>query len=92
VTLSRLIEENGFETINLISDCEGAEIEMVEQDGETLRRRVKHMILETHEEHLGDEPVAKMLSSLEGLGFETLERERGNVLALVNRELCPRKE
>lgn len=92
MTLGRLIDEHGFETINLISDCEGAEVEMVEKDGEVFRRRVKHLILETHEEHLGDEPIARMLSALKDLGFEILERQRSNVLALVNRGLCMHRQ
>ena len=92
VTLGQLIDEHGFETINLISDCEGAEVEMVEKDREVLRRRVKYLILETHQEFRGDEPIARMLSALKELGFETLECQRSSVFALVNRGLCTNRQ
>lgn len=87
LTLGRLLDKYGFETINLISDCEGAEIYLVEKESEILRRRVKCLIVETHEVYLGHEPVVRMLSRLEELGFEARAQTRDSVLALINRGL-----
>ena len=59
---------------------------MVEKESEVLRRRVKYLILETQEEHLGDEPVARMLSTLSDLGFQVWSPGVGTC-SLVNRGL-----
>jgi FkbM family methyltransferase len=88
ITLERILDKYGFEIINLISDSEGSEIEMVENEPDLLRRHVKWIILETHDEERGSEPIARMLSALDDLGFQIQERgEEKNVLAMFNRNL-----
>ena len=85
-TLQRLIEKHGFDRINLISDCEGTEVDMVENEPEIFRDRVKCLILETHEAERGREPIARAISTLESLGFDIQERHKNrSVLAMINR-------
>ena len=86
-SLGGLIEKYGFETINLLCDIEGAEVAMVENEAEVLRSRVKNLIMETHEEYLGEGPIVKMLATLKELGFELRERSRETVVALTNPNL-----
>jgi FkbM family methyltransferase len=87
VTLKRILDKYRFKTINLISDSEGGEVEMVENESDLLRHHVKCLILETHEKERGRELIAKTLSALNDLGFEILERdeEKKDVLAMINR-------
>lgn len=86
ITLRQIIEKYRFETINLISDSEGSEVEMVEHDANVLRDRVKWIILETHEAERGAATIARVLSTLSELGFEVECRDHEkSVLALINR-------
>jgi len=88
ITLKRIVEKYGFQTINLISDSEGAEVEMVENERDLFRYRVKCFILETHENLRGRQPIARTLSALSDLGFQIEEQDEGkDVFAMTNRHL-----
>ncbi len=89
-TLAAILGKYGFDTINLISDSEGVEVEMVEQEADLLRRRVKWLVFETHAQQRGADAIARTLSRLRDLGFETKEQDRhtGTVFAMVNRSLA----
>ena len=66
------------ETVRRLAD-------LVTNEADILRDRVKWLILETHEMYVGAAPVAKMLSDLRYLGFEVVEEQQGTVLALRNK-------
>jgi FkbM family methyltransferase len=88
-TLRKLLEKYGFNTINLVSDCEGAEIEMVANEPDIFRTRVKCLVLETHEPERGREPTERTMAALEALGFDIQERdEKKDVFAMINRHLA----
>jgi len=89
ITLKRILDKYGFKTINLISDSEGGEVEMVENESDLLRHHVKCLVLETHEKERGRDLIAKTLSALLALGFEIQEQdeEEKDVLAMINRHL-----
>ncbi len=87
VSVGELIRSHGFESINLISDIEGAEVELVENESEVLRARVKRIIMEVHPDQRGSGPIAGMLAALGRIGFETSERSTPTVVALINRGL-----
>jgi FkbM family methyltransferase len=91
ITLSRLLKKYQFETINLICDSEGGEVEMVQHEAELLRDHVKCLILEIHPEERGAEAIASTLATLQQIGFDIVERDhaKGTVLALLNRRLTP---
>ena len=83
VTLGEIIQRRGFEAINLVVDIEGAELGVVQHEGEVLRDHVALLIMETHPDLVGEGLNTQMLDTLGRLGFE--ERERyGAVVALVN--------
>lgn len=86
-SLRVILDRHDFKTINLISDCEGAEVDLVENEPELLRECVKWLIVETHEMNVGADRLSKMMSDLERLGFEKVEQSRQTVLALKNRHL-----
>jgi FkbM family methyltransferase len=84
ITLKEILEKYHFEAINLISDSQGGEVEMVEQESAILRDRVKWLIIETHAEERGKEALDKTLAILGDIGFE-IRGEDDTVLALFNR-------
>lgn len=88
-TLGKLLDKHGFDVINLISDCEGTEVEMLENEREVFRNRVKHLVMETHRSERGDVAIEKTLSALGALGFEIQDQdEKATVFAMVNRHLA----
>jgi FkbM family methyltransferase len=87
-TLRQVLDKYRFLVVNLISDSEGSEVEMVENDSEVLRDRVKWIILETHAEERGREAIERTLEKLASLGFDTVHHDANKpVLALRNRRL-----
>jgi FkbM family methyltransferase len=87
ITLKRILDKYGFKTINLISDSEGGEVEMVEHEPDLLRQHVKCLILETHEQLRGREPIARTLSALSDLGFRVQDQGE-STLAMTNCHLA----
>lgn len=75
-TLAKLLEESGFARINLVADIEGAEADLLEREGTLLRDRVQTLILETHPRYTGVERTARMLDSIQALGFTEVDRFR----------------
>jgi FkbM family methyltransferase len=85
-TLEKLLKKYDFGTINLISDSEGAEVDMVENELDIIRRHVKCIIVETHAQLRGEQPVSDMISKLVNAGFNIEERGE-DTLALINQNL-----
>ena len=83
-TLASLLEETAFQSVNLVVDIEGAEVDLVEREGPLLARRVRILILETHPQFAGEEAIARMFTALRTLGFAEVARVR-NVFALERR-------
>lgn len=81
VTLERLLDEHGFERVSLICDIEGAELQLVEHELQTLRERVSTIIIELHDRMVGQEPTRQMLEHLESAGFKIVSRD-GDVVVL----------
>jgi len=82
-TLAKLLEESGFARINLVVDIEGAEADLLEQEGMLLSDRVRTLILETHPRFAGVERTTRMLSAIQALGFAEVNRAR-HVFAFEN--------
>jgi FkbM family methyltransferase len=88
ITLKQILAKHGFQIISLISDCEGTEVEMIENEPDVLRSHVKNLIIETHPELRGEDTTAKVLHRLTELGFELSEQNaEKQVFALSNRHL-----
>jgi FkbM family methyltransferase len=76
VTLRQILQERGFPTVSLICDIEGAEYELVRQEGGVLRDHVAWLFLELH--RYMDESGVQLQSTLKALGFELVEQFRHN--------------
>jgi FkbM family methyltransferase len=87
-TLAKLLRESGFARINLVVDIEGAEADLVEQEGTLLGQRVRTLILETHPSVTGAERAARTIAAIRSLGFAETARVR-QVFAFDNRNLAP---
>ncbi|MGY3602742.1 MULTISPECIES: FkbM family methyltransferase [unclassified Bradyrhizobium] len=86
ITLREIIRKYNFKVINLISDSEGGEVEMVDQDEDIMRECVKWFIVETHAGERGSTLIRAMISKLENIGFVT-EEAQVDVLAMRNSNL-----
>jgi len=87
-TLKNIIDKYHFQEINLISDCEGAEEDLVHNESETLRKHVKRLILETHPELRGQDSPARVKNALHDIGFITIEDDKSkDVVAMENKNL-----
>jgi FkbM family methyltransferase len=84
VSLREILAKHQFSKINLISDCEGAEVDLIEHESELIKSCVKWLIVETHAMNVGDDAVSKMFARLAELGFKVRERSRNTVFALEN--------
>lgn len=73
-TLAKVLEESGFARVNLVADIEGAEADLVEQEGMLLSDRVQTLILETHPRFTGIERTARMVGAIQALGFAEVDR------------------
>jgi FkbM family methyltransferase len=80
-TLERLLNDHGFERATLICDIEGAELQLVEHELQTLGARVATIIMELHDRIVGHEPTEQMLAQLESAGFKIVNRD-GDVVVL----------
>ena len=81
VTLERLLNEHGFERATLLCDVEGAELQIVEHELQTLSERIATIIMELHDRIVGHEPTQGMLARLESAGFKIVSRD-GDVVVL----------
>lgn len=74
-SLARLAERHGLDGFTLISDIEGAELELVEQEADVLAARVRTLILETHPDVYGEFGRRRLVAGLETAGFRLLSRD-----------------
>jgi FkbM family methyltransferase len=86
-TISKILEKYRFDRINLIADCEGAEVDLVINEPHVLRNHVKWFIVEVHPTLVGAQAVGDMLERLVRCGFEIKERYGNQVIALENTTL-----
>jgi|ERR1700733_1395507 len=85
-TLKSILDKYEFGIINLISDSEGAEVEMVENELDLLQRNVKCLIMEKHTNLRGSDAIAATLRALENVGFETVA-EQEQTVGMINKHL-----
>jgi FkbM family methyltransferase len=77
-SLQAVADASGFDQISVICDAEGAEAFLVKQELETLRQRVRFLLVEIHPEFLGNEGVSQVVETLEASGFTLRERSGDN--------------
>lgn len=88
ISLARIIEDRGLDRLNLVMDVEGAEVEIVENELETLASHVQCLVMEAHERFVGEGPNARMFERLESAGFVVTSRSGAEVVAMTNRRLA----
>ena len=66
--LRKIVDAFGFTMCTVICDIEGGEADLVEFDAETLRERVRTLIMEVHP-HLGSAVIKDLLAKLQDVGF-----------------------
>ena len=76
IRLGQILDRRGFATCTLICDIEGGEIELVQNELETLRSRVELIVLEEHPEYCAEPVRAGMFKLLAGNGFESIDALR----------------
>jgi FkbM family methyltransferase len=76
IQLHEILDRHAFGSCTLICDIEGAEIELVENELETLRSRVGLIVLEEHPEYCAEPVRAGMLKLLANAGFESIDALR----------------
>jgi FkbM family methyltransferase len=86
-TISEILKKYKFDRINLIADCEGAEVDLVINELDVLRDRVKWFIVEVHPTLVGAQAVNDMLEILTRCGFAIKEQYGNQVIAFENTAL-----
>ena len=69
VTFSELVRRTGIRDGSLVADIEGAEVGLVERDGELIRECIGTIILEVHPGFTGADQTAAMHERLRSLGY-----------------------
>lgn len=81
ISLRKIIDEYKFNRFTLICDIEGAEIELIKNEGDIFRERVQTLIIETHPGITGEKSVADTLMQISHMGFSVVfESEDTHVL------------
>ncbi len=75
-TLAQLLRETGFAQVSLVVDVEGAEADLVEQEGTSLGERVRTLIVETHPSVIGVDRTARMIATIHSFGFAEVARSQ----------------
>lgn len=83
MTLMALLRKTGWKNISLLCDIEGAEIDLIRNEGTILRDFVQVFIVEMHPQISGVSSVNEALQALLYLGFVVREREE-DVYVLYN--------
>ena len=85
-TLRDLVETANFDVFTLVMDIEGAEVDLVEREGDLLAARAFMLAAEWHPMIRSEQAVTRALKRLERLGFEEIARA-GATRVLLNRSL-----
>ena len=76
LSLSSLATPRGFTACTLVCDIEGAELGLIEAEGQVLRDRFRTLIIEFHPMINGPEAVRAGIARLESYGFTVVSIER----------------
>ena len=68
-SLKAVADGAGFNQVSVICDVEGAEALLIERELDTLRNRVRFLLVEIHPDIIGDEATSRMLQMLLTSGF-----------------------
>ena len=75
VSLETILEDTGFETVSLVMDVEGAEVDLLEREIDVLRKSVATLVFEIHRGEMCSKARWDAIrANLIGAGFRILER------------------
>ena len=86
ISLQQVIDQFGFDLCTLICDIEGGEIDLVQHEAETLRRRVAMLVIEVHPWCIREDVIDDMLHTLERIEFTPVYKIENNYV-LCNKSL-----
>ncbi len=75
VTVGGLIKERGWNKVSLVIDIEGAELDLIEKEAQTLKNHVAVFIVEVHHMISDAEDIKKAIKTIEDLGFTFIEEQ-----------------
>jgi FkbM family methyltransferase len=77
-SLKTIADAAGFDQMSVICDTEGAEATLVERELDTLRQRVRFLLVEIHPGFLGNAAASRLVETLQASGFTLRERAHDN--------------
>ncbi len=86
-TLAEIFADAKFEHANLICDIEGAEVELIAHELETISKKVFQFIVEVHPSIVGEEAIHHLRIEIEAVGFRRIRTSvdpYGDVLIFEN--------
>lgn len=72
-TFAGILRESGFEKCSLVMDIEGMEVDVVQNDLDTLERFAETLVVEFHPHFRGEGTIGETIRSLEGAGFQQVD-------------------
>lgn len=86
VKIGDIITKKGWKNISLVLDIEGAELDLIHKEGETLRKHVAVFIVEMHPMISKVSDIEAALQAMEKLGFQERDRSE-DVYVFYNQNL-----
>jgi Methyltransferase FkbM domain len=71
ITLRQIVNEYSFDRLTLICDIEGAEMDLIANEADLLRKQVSMLFIEIHS-FRGTDVSKKVTDTLEKLGFDAI--------------------
>lgn len=84
INLSAVLDDYRFARCTLICDIEGGEADLVRYESAVLKERVSTLMVEVHDQFLGEKQAAEVLKTIGDLGFERLYSE-SNTYVFANK-------
>ena len=79
ITLQSLVQQSAFKWSSLIMDVEGAEVDVISNEIDLLRRSFECLIIEFHDHLRGADANADAIERLQEAGFRKLGQVRGTI-------------
>ena len=72
-TVREILDDHGFDVVNLIVDAEGAEVDLLKHEAELLKTRVALLIVEVHARIVGEPVIISLIEEIKALGFTLVD-------------------
>jgi FkbM family methyltransferase len=68
-SLAKIVAEAGYDRCSVVCDIEGAEVELLENEADLIKRAVETLLIEVHPAIVGSDTVSSLETQLGALGF-----------------------